>query len=84
MADPSRHPDAAEGANAGSGREVPPHMPRWVKVFGIVAGVLVLLLVIGRLTGLGGEHDAGRDMGAGSTQPISFTAIQTSNGGIFR
>lgn len=84
MADPSRYPDAAEGADADSGRGVPPRTPRWVKVSGIVVGVLILLVVIVMLTGLGGGHGPGRHMGAGSTLPISVTAIQTSTAGVSR
>jgi hypothetical protein len=43
-------------------------MPRWVKVFVIIVGVLLLLLVIGRLTGVGGEHGPGRH-GPGAQVP---------------
>lgn len=31
-------------------------IPRWVKVAGIVAAVVALLIVIVMLTGIGGEH----------------------------
>ncbi|PAE36667.1 hypothetical protein [Bacillus sp. 7884-1] len=41
-------------------RETPPSTPRWVKVFGIIAIVLILLFVILKLTGIGGNHDPGR------------------------
>lgn len=34
--------------------------PRWVKVFGIIAIVLILLLVILQLTGIGGDHGPGQ------------------------
>jgi hypothetical protein len=37
-----------------------PGMPRWVKVSGIVVGVLVLLAVIITVTGMGGPHGPGR------------------------
>lgn len=51
MADLPREPDS----NTGNGN--PPDMPRWVKVFGIVVGVLALLFVIVHLTGHGiGGH----------------------------
>jgi len=37
------------------GRSSPPGMPRWVKIFGLVTAiVLVVLFVILHLTGLGG------------------------------
>lgn len=38
--------------------------PRWVKVFGITALVLVLLLGIIMFTGIGGEHGPGRHIPA--------------------
>jgi hypothetical protein len=34
--------------------------PRWVKVFGIVALVVILLFVVLLVTGRGGEHGPGR------------------------
>ncbi|MDT8861483.1 hypothetical protein N0O92_14785 [Alkalihalobacillus sp. MEB130] len=39
-------------------RESPPKMPRWVKVFGVIVIVLLLVFVIIHL--LGGEHGPGR------------------------
>jgi hypothetical protein len=38
--------------NPGSDRGSPPSTPRWVKVFGIIALVLVLLFVISLLAGV--------------------------------
>ena len=42
-----------------------PHrgMPRWVKVSLLVGAALVALLVIGKLTGVGGDHGPGRHGG---------------------
>ena len=40
-----------------------PGIPRWVKVFGIIAIGLVLLFVIVVLTGVGGPHGPGRHVG---------------------
>jgi hypothetical protein len=38
-------------------RESTPGMPRWVKVSGIIVGVLILLVIVLALTGvLGGQH----------------------------
>ncbi|WP_346534138.1 hypothetical protein [Micromonospora sp. DPT] len=37
-----------------------PGVPRWVKVVGIVVGVLVLLLALAQLTGVAGDHGPGR------------------------
>lgn len=44
-----------------------PGTPRWVKVFGIIAIGLVLLVVILLLTG-GPGHGPGRHMGSGGGQ----------------
>lgn len=56
-----------------SDRESPPSTPRWVKIFGIIAIVLVLLFVIIQLTGIGGDHGPGRHISSGGpglyTQP---------------
>jgi len=40
--------------------ESPPGTPRWVKVFGIIALVVVLLFVIVVFTSIGGPHGPGR------------------------
>ncbi|HEV8635254.1 MAG TPA: hypothetical protein VG370_13565 [Chloroflexota bacterium] len=56
MADPRPYPDTG----------APPGTPRWVKVFGIVALVLVLLVVAVMVAG-GGEHGPGRHMPSGGT-----------------
>ena len=49
MADPAPYPDSnsdtGDDTSAGPGREYP-GIPRWVKAFGIVAVVLVLLVAI--------------------------------------
>jgi hypothetical protein len=42
-----------------------PGTPRWVKVFGIIALVLILLFVIMMLTGRGGRHGPGRHIPSG-------------------
>lgn len=44
----------------------PPKMPRWVKVVGIIAGV-VLLIAIAALAFGGGKHGPGRHMSGDST-----------------
>ncbi|WP_274560814.1 hypothetical protein [Streptomyces spiramyceticus] len=54
----------------------PPAAPRWVKVFAIIVGVLILLVVIAKLTGLGGDHGPGRHMGTGGAAPVGVAAIQ--------
>jgi hypothetical protein len=49
--------------------------PRWVKVFGIIAGVVALLVVVMLLIGGGGGHGPQRHGGAGGgghTPPIGI------------
>ena len=43
--------------------EPPPYpgAPRWVKRLAIVAGLIVILLVSHKITGIGGHHGTGRD-----------------------
>jgi hypothetical protein len=66
--------------------DLPPYRtPRWVKIVGIIALVLVLLVGILLLTGVGGPHGPGRHMpsgGAGGhTPPSSVIADRTPSGG---
>ena len=84
MADSPRPPDAGDGLGPDrvSPRSAPPRAPRWVKVSAIVVGVLVLLAVIVKLTGLGGDHGPGRHMGAGDAPPTSGTEIQNLSGNL--
>lgn len=63
-------------------RGSPPRMPRWVKWPGIIIGVLVLLFLIVRFTGLdGGMHGPGRHMPGGETPPASVTPAGHMPGG---
>jgi hypothetical protein len=39
-----------------------PGMPRWVKTFGIIAAVLVVILLVMMVTGIGGPHGPWRHM----------------------
>lgn len=50
--------------------ESPSGTPRWVKVFGVIA--LVLVVLIGVMLVAGGEHGPGRH-----TLPVSVTEIHT-------
>ncbi len=43
----------------------PPRTPRWVRVSGTIAIVLVLLIVILKITGVGGNHGPGRHIPGG-------------------
>lgn len=54
-----------------SDRELPPNTLRWVKVFLIIAIVLILLFVIMKITGIGGDHGPGRHFS--SDQSITYT-----------
>jgi hypothetical protein len=51
---------------ASSYREPPPGTPRWVKVFGLIALVVLVLFVVVLLVG-GGEHGPKRHAPAGDT-----------------
>nr|WP_115422091.1 hypothetical protein [Sinorhizobium sp. M14] len=39
-----------------------PGMPRWVKVSGIIVGVVILLAVVLMVSGVGGPHGPGRHL----------------------
>ena len=75
MADPTLYPDATDDTGIGPAANRPPATPRWVKVFGIIALGLVLLLAIGVVTGRagpGGGHGPGRHTpGGGGATPAS-------------
>jgi ABC-type transporter Mla subunit MlaD len=76
MADPPRYPDTDDDTGVGPDRESITGTPRWVKVFGIIAIVVVLLFVILMFAG-GGTHGPGRhtlsgDLG-GQAPPSSVT-----------
>ncbi|WP_151484971.1 hypothetical protein [Streptomyces albicerus] len=85
MADPLRHPATGDntgvGPDRGSPLSTPPRAPRWVKASAITVGVLILLVVIMKLTGLGGNHGPGRHMGAGDPTSVGVTEIQAAPGG---
>ena len=85
MADPPRYPDSkGETSDDTRGRPTadrPLSTPRWVKVFGIVAIVVVLIFVVIRFTGVGGEHGPGRhtpsgDVG-GQEAPLSYVTLSS-------
>ena len=54
-------------------RGPPPRMPRWVKVFGIVAASLILLMLAAMLI-IGGKHGPGRHLGDGAAAPARVVA----------
>jgi hypothetical protein len=67
---PDLDPDTAVEPH-GTTTPAPHRRPRWVKVFGIIVGVVVLLFVILMLTGGPGRHGPGRHGGGGDTPPAS-------------
>ena len=75
MAQPPADPDSFReiGEDTGTQDSIA-GTPRWVKLFGIVALVLVLLVVILLLTG-GGGHGPGRHAAAGQPTPSSITEL---------
>ena len=75
MADLPANPDPRGNAGLEPGRVLPPPTPRWVKVIGIIALVVVVLVGAVQLTGLGGQHGPNRHLPAvGATDPSSSTA----------
>ncbi|MFC4003000.1 hypothetical protein ACFS2C_13580 [Prauserella oleivorans] len=79
--DPATGDDTDVGSDRPSTSGTPPRVPRWVKVSAIVVGILVLLVVIVKFAGLGGDHGPGRHLGAGDKPPASVTAVQMPSGG---
>jgi hypothetical protein len=68
MADPSRSPVTGADTGLGPARSSAPGYPgtpRWVKVSGIVALVLVVLAVI-LMVASGGQHGPGRHLPSGA------------------
>ena len=66
MDDPSPTAETARESGGGDCR-TPPGAPRWVKVFGIVAAVVVLLFLILLLAG--NDHGPGRHLGGEEKRP---------------
>ena len=59
LAEPVPYPDASDDTRIEPDRESPPGTPRWVKAFGIIAFVLVLLFAGLHLTGNTPTHMSG-------------------------
>jgi hypothetical protein len=64
MADLPPDPDTGDDTGVRPTADRPPSTPRWVKVFGIIVGVVVLLVVAVMFIG-GGEHGPGRHTPSG-------------------
>jgi hypothetical protein len=73
--------DTGDDTGTGPDRESTTGTPRWVKVFGIIALVLVLLFVILLVTG-GGSHGPGRHTASGDAggQTPSHSSVTESGG----
>jgi hypothetical protein len=61
----SKLPNSNNDNGVRSPEDRPPNTPRWVKVSGIIVIILFLLLVILKLTGIGGNHGPGRHIHGG-------------------
>ena len=74
MTDPAHQPEP------GSNDVSAPGMPRWVKASLLVAAALVLILVILKLTGSGGEHGPGRHQASGPVISAEANTAQFAQG----
>ncbi len=72
MADPPRYRNSGDDTDAGRGSST--GTPRWVKVSGIVALLLVVVFVVLKFTGLGGEHGPARHSPAGGSNDTPDTS----------
>lgn len=64
----ARHADGAAG-------EPPPGVPRWVKVFGLITVIVILLAVVAMIL-VGGEHGPGRHMHGGHSMAMHLCAVR--------
>ena len=70
------YPSPDRDAGIGPDREPTTGMPRWVKVFGIIALVVVVLFLILLLTGGPGRHGPGRHTGGlGGHAPAASVTV---------
>jgi hypothetical protein len=70
------HPMAEPAPRSDADQENPPRMPRWVIIAAVVVGALIVLLVVLKLTGIGGDHGPGRHLSGLDTPPSSPTVVQ--------
>jgi hypothetical protein len=68
MADMPDHSDTGDDTGMRPGRGTTTGTPRWVKVFGAIALVVIMLFVVVVLVG-GGEHGPGRHTPGGGSDP---------------
>jgi hypothetical protein len=69
---PASEPESAHDSDAEFAGGSTSGTPRWVKVFGIVAAVVIVLLALLLFIGRGGEHGPGRHL-SGSDGPDGHT-----------
>lgn len=84
MADTPGHPPAGRDRSLRSGPDQPPGMPRWVKVFGITAAVLLTVMILIMLLS-GGQHGPGRhlsSLGLAGSPHSSGTALNMIPGDV--
>jgi hypothetical protein len=68
MADPTRPPNSEDITGAGRDRGSASGMPRWVKLLGVIAAVVVALAITLMLSG---GHGPGRHMHGGLVSPAT-------------
>lgn len=60
-----------------------PSTPRWVKAFGIVVLILILLFATLQFTGIGGSHGPGNHAPSSDTQPSNRTEDHIPPEGVY-
>ena len=83
MANSPSHPDDGSDAGAGPARSSPatgyPGTPRWVKVSGLVALVLILLVVVAAVAS-GGQHGPMRHLPSSAPGHAGSVALPAAPG----
>jgi hypothetical protein len=64
-----------EGNSNRQTASTPPAMPRWVKVFGIIAVIVVVFFVLMLFIG-GGQHGPGRHLPSGGAAPYPLPVVR--------
>lgn len=84
MTNPPPYPDTGDDTGTEPDHASTGGTPHWVKVFGIIGLVLILLLVVLQSIG-GGGHGPGRHLPSGDaggyTPPSSITEVYTQHEG---
>jgi hypothetical protein len=69
------YPDAGDDTGGRPVRGSTRRIPRWVKVLGIVIGILVLLFVVLRVAGIGGEHGPRRHTSSAGPGDVPLSSV---------